>query len=56
MALDEPNEMDVKLTSNEIDIIYDPQAASFVQNSVIDFSKSFLGSSFSIVNDGASTC
>ncbi len=58
MALDElENEKDIKIQSNDINIIYDDSLKSFVENNqklTIDYKDSLFGSGFVI--DTGSSC
>ena len=53
LALDELKEMDETVLTNGIEIIFDRNEKDYLDNSVIDFEDSFMGSGF-VVRSGLS--
>ncbi len=56
LALDEPKDNDIKVTSNNINIVYDKKEEIDLGNCVIDFESSFFGKEFTVRKSGTSCC
>ena len=56
LTLDELNEMDETVTSNEIDIIFRKTDKNYVDHSIIDFEDSFFGKGFTVRSMMPGTC
>jgi Fe-S cluster assembly iron-binding protein IscA len=56
LTLDELNEKDETITSNEIDIIFQKSEKDYVDHSIIDFEDSFLGRGFTVRSMMPGTC